>query len=54
MLWKMSTTPGHIRSGACYLGEHNDYVYRDVLGMSDADIERLRQAGHIGDTYIGV
>lgn len=54
MLWKMSTTPGHIRSGACCLGEHNDYVYRDVLGMSDADIERLRQAGHIGDTYIGV
>jgi crotonobetainyl-CoA:carnitine CoA-transferase CaiB-like acyl-CoA transferase len=52
MQWKMSVTPGRIRSGACRLGEHNDYVYRDVLGMSEAEIERLRQAGHIGDTYV--
>ena len=28
MLWKMSKTPGSIRSAACCLGEHNDYVYR--------------------------
>jgi crotonobetainyl-CoA:carnitine CoA-transferase CaiB-like acyl-CoA transferase len=54
MLWKMSKTPGSIRSAACCLGEHNDYVYRELLGMSDADLTRLRQAGHIGETYIGV
>jgi crotonobetainyl-CoA:carnitine CoA-transferase CaiB-like acyl-CoA transferase len=54
MQWKMSVTPGRIRSAACCLGEHNDYVYRDLLGMSDADIDRLRREGHIGDTYIGV
>jgi hypothetical protein len=24
-----------------------------LLGMSDTEIGRLRQAGHIGDTYIG-
>ena len=53
MLWKMSKTPGRIRSAACCLGEHNDYVYRELLGMSDTEVERLRQAGHIGDTYIG-
>jgi crotonobetainyl-CoA:carnitine CoA-transferase CaiB-like acyl-CoA transferase len=54
MLWKMSKTPGMIRSPACCLGEHNDYVYRELLGMSDEAIERLRQAGHIGATYIVV
>jgi len=54
MQWKMSVTPGSIRSAACCLGEHNDYVYRDLLGMSDVDINRLRREGHIGDTYIGV
>jgi crotonobetainyl-CoA:carnitine CoA-transferase CaiB-like acyl-CoA transferase len=54
MLWKMSKTPGMIRSPACCLGEHNDYVYRELLGMSDEAIECLRQAGHIGETYIGV
>jgi crotonobetainyl-CoA:carnitine CoA-transferase CaiB-like acyl-CoA transferase len=54
MLWKMSKTPGHIRSAACCLGEHNDYVYRELLGMQDADIARLRQDGHIGETYSGL
>lgn len=52
MLWKMSKTPGSIRSAACCLGEHNDYVYRQLLGMHDSDLERLRRQGHIGDTYI--
>jgi crotonobetainyl-CoA:carnitine CoA-transferase CaiB-like acyl-CoA transferase len=54
MLWKMSKTPGGIRSAACCLGEHNEYVYRQLLGMSEEEIGQLRQAGHIGDTYVGV
>jgi crotonobetainyl-CoA:carnitine CoA-transferase CaiB-like acyl-CoA transferase len=54
MLWKMSKTPGSIRQAACCLGEHNDYVYRQILGMSDEQITQFRQAGHIGDTYVGV
>jgi crotonobetainyl-CoA:carnitine CoA-transferase CaiB-like acyl-CoA transferase len=54
ILWKMSKTPASIRSAACCLGEHNDYVYRHLLGMSPEEISRLRQEGHIGDTYIGV
>ena len=54
MLWKMSKMPSSIRSAACCLGEHNDYVYRDLLGMSDAEITRLRQEGHIGESYVGV
>jgi crotonobetainyl-CoA:carnitine CoA-transferase CaiB-like acyl-CoA transferase len=54
ILWKLSKTPGSIRSAACCLGEHNDYVYRELLGMSDDEIEHLRREGHIGETYIGV
>ena len=50
----MSKTPGSIHSAVCCLGEHNDYVYRDLLGMSDAEITRLRQEGHISESYIGV
>jgi crotonobetainyl-CoA:carnitine CoA-transferase CaiB-like acyl-CoA transferase len=52
MLWKMSRTPGSFRSPACCLGEHNDYVYRELLGLDDAEISRLRADGHIGDTYV--
>jgi crotonobetainyl-CoA:carnitine CoA-transferase CaiB-like acyl-CoA transferase len=50
----MSKTPGHIRTAACCLGEHNDYVYRQLLGMGDPEITRLRQEGYIGETYIGI
>lgn len=54
VLWKMSRTPLSIRTPPCCLGEHNDYVYGDVLGMSEEEIVRLRQEGHIGESYIGV
>ena len=29
------------------LGEHNDYVYRELLGVSDEEYERLKADGHI-------
>lgn len=32
-------------------GEHNEYVYREVLGYSDDEIEALRAAGHIATEY---
>ncbi len=52
MLWHMSHTPGHIRTPPCCLGEHNDYVYGELLGYSSEEIEALQAAGHIGDTYV--
>jgi hypothetical protein len=29
------------------LGQDNDLVYKDFLGKSEADVDQLRQGGHI-------
>ncbi len=33
----------------CMLGEDNEYVYRDVIGLSDSEIIELEEKGVIGD-----
>ena len=48
---KLSETPGAVRHVGPELGEHNDYVYREVLQLSDAEIEALSQGGHIAEDY---
>jgi benzylsuccinate CoA-transferase BbsF subunit len=40
--FRMSATPAVLKPAPC-LGEHNAYVYGELLGMSQADIERLTQ-----------
>jgi len=44
---KMSNAPKTEIRAAPALGAHNDDVYRDVLGLSAAEIERLRTDGVI-------
>jgi len=44
---KMSETQGEIRWTGPALGEHNDDVYRGLLGMSDAEVEALKAVGAI-------
>jgi formyl-CoA transferase len=45
---KLSKTPGSIRSLApASIGQHNDEVYRDLLGLDEAEIARLKAAGAI-------
>jgi crotonobetainyl-CoA:carnitine CoA-transferase CaiB-like acyl-CoA transferase len=51
-LWQMSHTSLSIRRPPCCLGEHNDYVYGELLGYSAEEIRQLKHQGHIGDTYI--
>jgi len=39
----LSETPGEIRRPAPLLGEHNDYVFGELLGLPKDDIEKLIQ-----------
>lgn len=53
MLFKMSRTPLSIRRPPPCLGEHNDYVFRDIIGMSESEISELEKEQIIGgDEYI--
>lgn len=47
--WKLSRTPAHIRRPAPNFAEHNDYVFRDLLGLGDAELEALKAERVIGD-----
>ncbi|MFC1895869.1 CaiB/BaiF CoA transferase family protein [Thermodesulfobacteriota bacterium] len=43
MFWKMSKTPGKIQRRAPLVGEHNNYVFGELLGMSQEEIDRLTE-----------
>jgi crotonobetainyl-CoA:carnitine CoA-transferase CaiB-like acyl-CoA transferase len=51
LMWRALGTPNRLRTAPCRLGEHNDYVYRDILGYSDEEVRRLTAEGHIGTEY---
>ncbi len=48
LAWKMSKTPNHLRLPPVMLGEHNEYVYKKLLGYSDEEYAELERLGHIG------
>jgi crotonobetainyl-CoA:carnitine CoA-transferase CaiB-like acyl-CoA transferase len=53
MLWKMNKTPLSIRKPPPCLGEHNDYVFKDVIGMPEDEIAKLEKEQIIGgDEYL--
>ena len=39
---KLSDTPGAVRTAPPTLGQHTDQILRTDLGLTDADIARLR------------
>jgi benzylsuccinate CoA-transferase BbsF subunit len=43
--WMMSKTPGKIRSPAPLMGQHNEYVFCHLLGMSKEEVENLMKEG---------
>ena len=45
---RMSETPGGVRRPAPLVGEHTESILREMLGMKDDEIARLRQSGAIG------
>ncbi len=50
---RFSQTPLEADRPAPLLGEHNAAVLREILGMSDAEIEALERAGIIGTRPLG-
>ena len=49
MPWKLSDTPVHIRLPSPGLGQHNDFVLGDILGLPPSELEKLAEAKIIGD-----
>ena len=47
VLPKLSETPGELKWLGPDLGQHNDEIYRGELGISAAEIERLKREGII-------
>ena len=49
--FKMSRSPVKIERGPVRLGEDNEYVYKTLLQLSDAEYAELERSGHIGMDY---
>jgi crotonobetainyl-CoA:carnitine CoA-transferase CaiB-like acyl-CoA transferase len=47
VVWKLTRTPSLIHTAGKPMGSDNAYVFRDLLGLDGAEIERLRAAGVI-------
>jgi len=47
--WKFSETPLKVNHPPCMLGEDNEYVYREVIGLGDDEIAELEGKGIIGE-----
>ncbi|PKB63507.1 MAG: hypothetical protein BZY80_07005 [SAR202 cluster bacterium Io17-Chloro-G2] len=43
MPWLLSGTPGSVRTPAPVLGEHNEYVFHQLLGVPLDELERLQE-----------
>ena len=46
--WRLSESQAHIRMSAPCFGQHNDYLFRELLGLSDKEIEQLEKDEIIG------
>ena len=53
LAWKMSDTPGEVRSPAPMLGQHNREIYGGLLGMGGVEIDLLESGGVIGTKPTG-
>lgn len=48
--WQMSETPAHVRLPAPSFAEHNDYVFGELLGLTEEQIAQLEADGVTGTT----
>jgi crotonobetainyl-CoA:carnitine CoA-transferase CaiB-like acyl-CoA transferase len=47
--WHFSESSNAIERPSPALGEHNEYVYKELLGFSDEEYRRYEELGHIGN-----
>lgn len=47
--WKFSKTPGRLNSSAPTLGEHNEFILCEILGLDKISFERLKTVGSVGN-----
>ena len=52
MPWRMANTPNRIRRPPPCLGEDNEYVYKQVIGVTDKEYAELEREGHIGMDFV--
>jgi crotonobetainyl-CoA:carnitine CoA-transferase CaiB-like acyl-CoA transferase len=50
-MWKLPETPVEFYQPPVAFGEHNDYVYREVLGYTEAEYEHFKELGFIATEY---
>lgn len=50
-MWQFEETPIEFFQPPVTFGEHNDYVYREVLGMSEDEYQSCFDAGHVAVDY---
>jgi len=48
---RMSKTPNSLRLPPVRLGEHNEFVYKKILAVSDEEYAELEKEGHIGTDF---
>jgi crotonobetainyl-CoA:carnitine CoA-transferase CaiB-like acyl-CoA transferase len=50
-IWNFPVTPVEFYQPPVCFGEHNDYVYREVLKITEAEYDALKAGGHIATEY---
>ena len=52
-MWRVDGRRNPLHRPPPLLGEHNEYVYKELLGVTDQEYRRLEAEGHIGMDYVG-
>ncbi len=50
-LYEFPESPGGIRRPPVAMGQDNDYVYKELLGIDEQEYQRLVGAGHIARAF---
>ena len=52
LIMKLANTPNHLRRAPVRLGEDNEYVWRQVVGLTDEEWAAACASGQIGEGYV--